>query len=490
MDVPVSLGRVNPRPPAKAFRSAFQNLFKNVREVFQSPGSLREEAGPSHQASASAMEGSSSSGSRLQEPSAYQQDSGSPSYLLLEEQSQVSKTLQSPDGGEASLSSPSSSAPYSLALLGGFSFQSRPGDFKDILGNSSLQQKAEGGEPRGGGEEAPSDKTDYLGVSAKELRKAISTSMGLAVEALDAPGVGEMAATHGDSMFAGAHPRPLTLDGCKIVEAKKGGAGGGEGVLAMDMPGHPSLYKCSLELEEPLGTFPNRDYYNFQLALASHGGCIKLESPLEYAPGSAAWELQCRRAGDVPAALAPHYAGPPGQRRHHFFTEEEQLYEGGPPTYFGYARSQGPLEQEGATLQPSNVLYPGGMVGRMPFAPAADCIKTELPPWMESYTGAYGDMRLQSARDHVLPIDYYFPPQKTCLICGDKASGCHYGALTCGSCKVFFKRAAEGKSSFCVFVVCVIECKSEDDCRFHSQCTNIEWCTPGLKAEQQHEPMV
>lgn len=52
---------------------------------------------------------------------------------------------------------------------------------------------------------------------------------------------------------------------------------------------------------------------------------------------------------------------------------------------------------------------------------------------------------LENARDHVLPIDYYFPPQKTCLICGDEASGCHYGALTCGSCKVFFKRAAEGK---------------------------------------------
>lgn len=52
--------------------------------------------------------------------------------------------------------------------------------------------------------------------------------------------------------------------------------------------------------------------------------------------------------------------------------------------------------------------------------------------------------RLEAGRDHVLPIDYYFPPQKTCLICGDEASGCHYGALTCGSCKVFFKRAAEG----------------------------------------------
>ncbi|XP_051486251.1 androgen receptor isoform X2 [Apus apus] len=63
---------------------------------------------------------------------------------------------------------------------------------------------------------------------------------------------------------------------------------------------------------------------------------------------------------------------------------------------------------------------------------------------------------LETGREHVLPIDYYFPPQKTCLICGDEASGCHYGALTCGSCKVFFKRAAEGKQKYL--------CASRNDC--------------------------
>ncbi|KAG7257579.1 hypothetical protein CRUP_029354 [Coryphaenoides rupestris] len=32
---------------------------------------------------------------------------------------------------------------------------------------------------------------------------------------------------------------------------------------------------------------------------------------------------------------------------------------------------------------------------------------------------------------------------KVCLVCADEASGCHYGVVTCGSCKVFFKRAVE-----------------------------------------------
>uniref|UniRef100_A0A8B9P2U1 Nuclear receptor subfamily 3 group C member 2 n=1 Tax=Apteryx owenii TaxID=8824 RepID=A0A8B9P2U1_APTOW len=38
-------------------------------------------------------------------------------------------------------------------------------------------------------------------------------------------------------------------------------------------------------------------------------------------------------------------------------------------------------------------------------------------------------------------------PSKVCLVCGDEASGCHYGVVTCGSCKVFFKRAVEARKS-------------------------------------------
>ncbi|NXI81581.1 ANDR protein, partial [Rhipidura dahli] len=124
-----------------------------------------------------------------------------------------------------------------------------------------------------------------------------------------------------------------------------------------------------------------------------------------------------------------------------FFADEGQLY--GPC----------PEPPAGPADCPADAWYPPG---RASFAAPAAGIKSELEPWVEGYAGAYGDLRLETGRDHVLPIDYYFPPQKTCLICGDEASGCHYGALTCGSCKVFFKRAAEGKQKYL--------CASRNDC--------------------------
>uniref|UniRef100_A0A8D2KZD6 Androgen receptor n=1 Tax=Varanus komodoensis TaxID=61221 RepID=A0A8D2KZD6_VARKO len=450
MEVHVGLGRVYGRPAGKTFRGAFQSLFQSVCEAFHGSGDggAREEAATAATPATAAGSAASTpcqSGARLQEPSPRRRlplSPGSPSYLPLGGQSPASAGLQpaerDPHAAAASSSS-AAAASSSLALLDS-SFQSCPGDLKDILGEGSLLQ-APAAESRGGAAaavESPPDKEDFLGESAKELCKAVSASMGLAVEALDVPGGGggDLAAARGDCMFAlpGAHARAVTMGACKIVEAEHesgaagGGGGGGEGALAMDVSGPLSLYKGSPELDEPsAAAFQSRDYYNFQLALASHGR-IKLESPLEYAAPGGVWSAQCRRAAEVPgAAAAP----------------------------FGYGRSPGPAGQEGSDM-PSEMWYPGGVVGRMPFAPAPGCIKTELTPWMEGYAGAYGDVRLDAARDHVLPIDYYFPPQKTCLICGDEASGCHYGALTCGSCKVFFKRAAEGKQKYL--------CASRNDC--------------------------
>ncbi|XP_053187663.1 androgen receptor [Scomber japonicus] len=94
--------------------------------------------------------------------------------------------------------------------------------------------------------------------------------------------------------------------------------------------------------------------------------------------------------------------------------------------------------------------YPAGML-RTPCP--NNYIKTEVGEWLDV---SYNDTRYEASREHMFPMEFFFPPQRTCLICSDEASGCHYGALTCGSCKVFFKRAAEGKQKYL--------CASKNDC--------------------------
>ncbi|XP_026104666.1 androgen receptor [Carassius auratus] len=102
---------------------------------------------------------------------------------------------------------------------------------------------------------------------------------------------------------------------------------------------------------------------------------------------------------------------------------------------------------------PPEQWYPNGMLSRPPY-PNVPCVKNEMGKWVD--VTSFADGRFDGGRSDIFPMDFFLPPQRRCLICSDEASGCHYGALTCGSCKVFFKRAAEGKQKYL--------CASRNDC--------------------------
>ncbi|XP_035266767.1 androgen receptor-like [Anguilla anguilla] len=114
---------------------------------------------------------------------------------------------------------------------------------------------------------------------------------------------------------------------------------------------------------------------------------------------------------------------------------------------FEYAK-RGVVSREGYSLE-------HGFPNNLARTPYSGSLKNELG---DRLSGPYPDVsyRYEGERENVFPVEFFFPPQRTCLICGDEASGCHYGALTCGSCKVFFKRAAEGKQKYL--------CASINDC--------------------------
>ncbi|XP_053564563.1 progesterone receptor [Bombina bombina] len=124
------------------------------------------------------------------------------------------------------------------------------------------------------------------------------------------------------------------------------------------------------------------------------------------------------------------------------------------------AITQGKLCDSPGNIQPSTsstpqpTYQPTNLNGHQHFGYQTATLKECFFPQIQLSYGQF--IRSDSDADQRSPYGFESFPQKICLICGDEASGCHYGVLTCGSCKVFFKRAIEGQHNYL--------CAGRNDC--------------------------
>ncbi|XP_043120312.1 progesterone receptor [Puntigrus tetrazona] len=127
--------------------------------------------------------------------------------------------------------------------------------------------------------------------------------------------------------------------------------------------------------------------------------------------------------------------------------------------------------QPALVLPPQRRVSPslGGMVNFDGTSAGAVLSKTDISKWVspadspfwfpatnEEHAGYPSPEAFISRSQTVYTAFPGVPSQRQCVICGDEASGCHYGVLTCGSCKVFFKRAVEGHHNYL--------CAGRNDC--------------------------
>ncbi|NXX43381.1 PRGR protein, partial [Tricholaema leucomelas] len=131
------------------------------------------------------------------------------------------------------------------------------------------------------------------------------------------------------------------------------------------------------------------------------------------------------------------------------------LYKTEPTLLAGaYGSAAAPSDSLPSTSAAPPGLYPPlGLNGHQPLGFPAAVLKEGLPQLCPPYLGY---VRSDTETSQSSQYSFESLPQKICLICGDEASGCHYGVLTCGSCKVFFKRAMEGQHNYL--------CAGRNDC--------------------------
>ncbi|XP_068562942.1 estrogen-related receptor gamma [Cebidichthys violaceus] len=95
--------------------------------------------------------------------------------------------------------------------------------------------------------------------------------------------------------------------------------------------------------------------------------------------------------------------------------------------------------------------------------------------------------------DSILRGDYLTPmgavgPKRLCLVCGDFASGYHYGVASCEACKAFFKRTIQGNIEYSCPLVSECEItkrrrKACQACRFH-KCLQAGMMREGVRMDR------
>ncbi|KAM6094289.1 progesterone receptor [Chlamydotis macqueenii] len=221
-----------------------------------------------------------------------------------------------------------------------------------------------------------------------------------------------------------------------LPEYEGGGAGPRSSPPAPELAGY--VYPPPAEAKE--GPFA---YGDFQPALKIKEEGLGLPTPY---PGGRA----------SPAPACPEYPQPPraGQEP----SLECVLYKAEPTLLAGAygpaAAAAGPPDSLPSTSAAPPGLYPPlALNGHQPLGFPAAVLKEGLPQLCPPYLGY---VRPDTETSQSSQYGFESLPQKICLICGDEASGCHYGVLTCGSCKVFFKRAMEGQHNYL--------CAGRNDC--------------------------
>lgn len=111
------------------------------------------------------------------------------------------------------------------------------------------------------------------------------------------------------------------------------------------------------------------------------------------------------------------------------------------------------------------------------------------PLELQQLSGAYQSMSAQSMVQSPQSMHQQYPPnhplsnsKHLCSICGDKASGKHYGVYSCEGCKGFFKRTVRKDLTYACREDrnCIVDKRQRNRCQY---CRYMKCLSCGMKRE-------